>query len=357
MGLRQRLWGDVSASPTGPRNLITDVPGVAVGHCDIRGEGLYTGVTAVLPCADNPFLHKLPAAAHVINGFGKSCGLVQIAELGTLESPILLTNTLSVPMAGHALVEHMLVQNPDIGDKTGTVNTVVMECNDGGISDIRALSVQPGHVRAALEAAGPDFEEGAVGAGSGMTCYGLKGGIGSASRVLDLAGGRYTLGCLVLTNFGFLGDLTFCGVHLGERLAARSREAEQGSIILLLATDLPLSDRQLGRLCRRASMGIARTGAFTGNGSGEIALAFSTANRIPHYDDGGLQRAAHLPDSRLDPVFRAVVSSVEESILSSLCHAETVVGRSGKPTRCLREALRELRPDPQLEALREAFAL
>ena len=186
MGLKQPLRGDREDSRKGVRNLITDVPGVTVGHCTIKNDRLYTGVTAILPQQDNVFLHKLPAAVHVINGFGKSAGLVQVEELGTLEAPILLTNTLSVPMAGHALVKYMLEQNPDIGDKTGTVNTVVMECNDGSINDIRALGVTEEHVQHALDVADKAFAEGDVGAGSGMICYDLKGGIGSASRIVHV---------------------------------------------------------------------------------------------------------------------------------------------------------------------------
>ncbi|NLD52849.1 MAG: S58 family peptidase, partial [Clostridiales bacterium] len=201
--------------PAGPRNLITDVSGVLVGHCTLDAGPVQTGVTAVLPHGGNCFTHKVPAACHVINGFGKSLGLVQVEELGQLETPILLTNTLSVGTAWTALARHMLVQNPRIGRETGTVNPVVMECNDGFLNDIRGMHVEESHAQAALAAAAVDFAQGAVGAGRGMRCHGLKGGIGSASRVVQISAVSYTLGALVLTNHGQLADLSIAGEHVG----------------------------------------------------------------------------------------------------------------------------------------------
>lgn len=341
MGLNRMLPQDICDCPRGAHNRITDVPGVTVGHCTIRRGDFCTGVTAIVPQPDNVFLQKLPAAVQVINGFGKSTGLVQIDELGTLETPVLLTNTFAVGTAATALIRYMLARNADIGDTTGTVNPVVLECNDGYLNDIRGLPVRERHVRIALEAAGPDFAEGAVGAGTGMCCYGLKGGIGTASRVIELDGGNYTLGCLAMTNFGALRDLTVGGVAVGRQLTRpQPVPEERGSIIVLLATDLPLDDRQLRRICRRASVGITRTGSFIGNGSGEIALAFSTANRVAHYESRAAVPVMRFNENRINDVFRMTVSAVEESILSSLTHARTTTGRAGHTRLSLRDALR-----------------
>lgn len=324
----------------GARNLITDVPGVRVGHVTLHEGDVHTGVTAILPHGGDVFHDKCVAAAHVINGFGKSIGLVQVQELGTLETPILLTNTLSVGTVSTALVEHMLAQNEDIGATTGTVNPVVMECNDGYLSDIRGMHVTKGHAFQAISAAAELFEEGAVGAGVGMSCYSLKGGIGSASRTFKLYGNTYTVGALLLTNFGSLRDLTVAGDPVGARLyEARKRAAEQekGSVIVVIATDAPLSARQLERAAKRAQSGLARTGSIAGNGSGEIALAFTTANRLPHYPTGNLANIALLYEDDMDYVFRAVVECVEESVISSMLHAKKTVGRAGNARESLAE--------------------
>ncbi|QAT50052.1 S58 family peptidase [Caproiciproducens sp. NJN-50] len=343
MGLEHPLKNDICEKPRGKRNLITDVPGVAVGHVTLNRGNEKTGVTAILPQPDHLFSQKLPAASQVINGFGKSIGLVQIDELGTLETPILLTNTFAVGTAGTALVRYMLGQNPDIGDTTGTVNPVVLECNDGYLNDIRAMPVLEQHALEALQNAGSGFEEGAVGAGTGMRCYGLKGGIGSSSRLIALNNGKtYTLGCLVLSNFGVMRDLTIGGDAVGRRLSReRKLPEEKGSIIVVLATDLPLSDRQLKRICRRASVGITRTGSFIGNGSGEIAVAFSTANRVAHYEKRDIVPVTQLSENRINDIFRMTASVVEESILSSLVHAKTTEGRGGRVCLDLKTALKQ----------------
>lgn len=320
----------------GPQNLITDVPGVKVGHTTIKKDKINTGVTGILPAEDNIFQQKVPAACHVINGFGKTTGLVQIAELGTIETPILLTNTLSVGAVHDACVRYMLAHNEDIGDTTGTVNPVVGECNDGELNDIRALAVEQAHVLQAIEAAATTFAEGDVGAGAGMVCYGLKGGIGSSSRVVETSAGTYTLGCLVLSNFGDLPHLTIQGEAIGDAIAQKKQAAEgekhpdrkeQGSIMVILATDAPLTSRQLGRLCRRVEVGIGRTGSFISHGSGEIAIGFSTANRVSHYAGEQLLHIDTLHENHMDYLFRAVVSSVEEAVVSSLLHAQTTIGR------------------------------
>ena len=316
--------------PKGRRNLFTDVPGVLVGHATLSRGDVQTGVTAVLPHSGNIFQEKVPAAVHVINGFGKTAGSIQIQELGTLETPILLTNTLSVGDVSSALVRYMLEQNPDIGLTTGTVNPLVLECNDGELNDIRGQHVGEKEVRQALRCAAADFEEGAVGAGRGMVCCQMKGGIGSSSRVLCFGEKEYHVGALVLSNFGSLRDLVIAGRHVGPELAvSMDMEEDKGSIIVVLATDIPMSTRQLKRICKRASVGISRTGGHIGNGSGEIAAAFTTANRIPHYEKEDILPMAMLAEKNMNQVFRAVIGAVEEAVISSMFHAEPVTGRAG----------------------------
>ena len=320
----------------GKRNLITDVAGVTVGHFTLSYGDVQTGVTAVLPHQSDVYHEKCPAACHVINGYGKSAGLMQVAELGCIETPLILTNTLSVGTAFTACVKYMMKKNAGIGREEGTVNPVILECNDGFLNDIRALSVKESHVMKALSAAKADFELGAVGAGRGMTCYGLKGGIGSASRVFERAGKTYTLGALVMTNFGSLCDLTICGDRIGRRLTGEET-ADKGSCIMIIATDAPLSARQLLRVTHRAQSGLARTGSYTSNGSGEVVLAFSTANRMKMSEQ--IWEGSVLNDSSLDPVFRAAVETVEESIIRSMLEAETVTGFDGHKRESLREII------------------
>ncbi len=326
----------IGSLPPGPLNAITDVGGVAVGQVTLSDGPVQTGVTVILPHGGSLFREKLPAAVQVINGFGKSIGFVQIEELGTLESPIVLTNTLSVGTASEALVRYLLAQNPEIGATTGTVNPVVLECNDGAwLNDIRGLHVRAGHVTEALEMAAPGaFAQGAVGAGTGMSAYGLKGGIGSASRQVSLAGRDFILGALVLSNMGRLGDLRVEGRLVGPAIAKALKQKkappEQGSIIVILATDAPLSDRQLRRLAMRPGAGIARTGSHFGSGSGDIALAFSTAQKMPHAKPKDpVCQLSQLHEDYLDPLFRAVIESTEEAILNSMLYAVPSVGRDG----------------------------
>ena len=325
----------------GPRNKISDVPGVTVGHCTLADGPVQTGVTALLPHPGDLFHSKVMAASHVINGFGKSIGLVQVEELGSIETPILLTNTLSVGAASTALVKYMLEQCPDICETTGSVNPVVFECNDSGLNDIRGLHITEEHVRAALADCRADFAEGAVGAGRGMRCHGLKGGIGSASRRVELDGRSYTLGALVLTNHATFEDLVIQGVPVSQMIRPELLPHEdKGSVITILATDLPLNERQLGRIARRAIVGLSRTGSYCGNGSGEIVLAFTTANRLPHYPQQAVLPVQMLAEDRMNLVFRAVAEAVEESVLSSLLHAETVTGKNGRTVPSLAQLLR-----------------
>ena len=332
----------VGKLPCGPLDKISDVPGLTVGHCTLADGEVQTGVTALLPHQGDIFHDKVMAASHVINGFGKTTGLVQIDELGTLETPILFTNTLSVGTVETALVKYMLDKNPDICETTGSVNPVVCECNDSGLNDIRGLHVTEENVRAALADCRPDFAEGAVGAGRGMRCHGLKGGIGSASRVVELDGKQYTIGALVLSNHAVFDDLVVAGTPIQSLLDAHIPPHEdKGSIITVLATDIPLSERQLRRLCHRALVGLSRTGSFCGNGSGEIVIAFTTANRVPHYSEKAILPMGMVHDDAINPLFRAVAECVEESVLSSLLHAETVTGYHGRTVRCLSDLLDE----------------
>ena len=320
----------------GKRNLITDVPGVKVGHVTLADGDIQTGVTAVLPHTGDIFHEKCPAATHVINGFGKSTGLMQINELGSIETPIILTNTLSVGTAFDACVRYMLGLNPGIGKHEGTVNPLILECNDGFLNDIRALSIKPEHVFSAISAASDTFDQGAVGAGRGMSCYGLKGGIGSASRVFEIGEEQYTLGVLVMTNFGSLSDLMICGDPVGQKLLGKQEEAK-GSCIMMIATDAPLSSRQLQRACRRAQSGLARTGAVTEGGSGEVTVAFSTANRLKTSEPVWNMRI--LNDGKLGPIFRAVTECTEESIINSMLYAEAVKGLDGHERKSLKQAI------------------
>lgn len=315
--------------PCGAKDLITDVPGVQVGHTTLIDEtrDIHTGVTAILPHGGNLFRDKVMAACSVINGFGKSIGLVQVQELGTIETPIIMTNTMSIGTAYTALCNYMLAQNPDIGVSTGTVNCLVTECNDGTLNDIRGMHVTEEDVSRAIEAAGEDFAEGCVGSGAGMCCLGLKGGIGSASRVVNIDGRDYTVGTLVMSNFGAPGNLVIGGKHYDTRRPRAQEEArDRGSIIIVIATDLPLSERQLGRVAKRATISLGRVGSFCGNGSGDIAIAFTTANRVPHYSDHDILSYQMFYDENIDKVFEASVEAVEEAIVSSLYHAETTHG-------------------------------
>jgi len=331
--------------PPGAGNAITDVPGVSVGHVTLRRGTVNTGVTAILPQPGNLFLEKLTAAVEVINGFGKSAGLVQVAELGTLETPILLTNTFGVGTCVNALIRRAIAETPAIGRETSTINAVVCECNDGPLSDIQALAVTEADALAALDAAGVEVAEGSVGAGTGMSCFGFKGGIGTASRRTRIAGRDCHLGALVLANFGRAGDLVLPD---GRRPDPRHPPLpEQGSIIVILATDAPVDQRQLQRICRRAGAGIARLGAFWGHGSGDIVLGFTTANRVPHMPQGDTIPFERLSDTRIDDLFRAACESTEEAILNALCAATAVPGRGGPVPPLLADWLRTVSGAPR----------
>lgn len=329
---RARDYGIVVGQlPTGPRNKITDVPGVTVGHCTVDNEEHKTGVTVVMPCVENPFFHKLPAAAVVLNGFGKTAGTVQIDELGTLETPIALTNTLNVGSIWDALVQYMIDRCAEDDHTLRSVNPVVCECNDGTLNHSQIRAVTAKHVQKAIENAHLDFEEGAVGAGRGMICHDLKGGIGSASRLMQIDGTTYTIGVLLLTNHGNLSDLTIDGKNIGKELVERlnKREPDKGSCIAIVATDLPLDSRQLGRVAKRVSVGLARLGSYIGHGSGEVFLAFSTANAWDSREKSVLRQGTLFSEDEMDLPFRAVAECAEEAVLNSMLTACTTTGWQG----------------------------
>lgn len=328
---------------SGARDAITDVAGVTVGHATLDEGEVQTGVTVVRPHAGDPYLQRVPAGFAVLNGFGKSVGLVQVEELGVLETPIALTNTFSVPAVAAAQIRHCVAVNPECGRTLPTVNPLVFECNDGYLNDIQRMAVTEADYLQAWSGAGEVFAQGAVGAGRGMSSFGLKGGVGSASRCVTIGATPFTVGALVLANYGRPEQLAVAGDAWGSRLAdalgALDTGPEKGSIIMLLATDAPLDARQLRRLALRAGAGLARTGSVFGHGSGDIALAFSTAYTLPQRADAPMPAVALLHDALLDPLFQAAADSTEQAILHALWRAQTVTGRNGHVRRALRDVL------------------
>ncbi len=338
MRKRARDYGLTFGSlPRGRYDSITDVPGVKVGHRTVWKNAPFiarTGVTAIIPGEEDVYDSPVFAAAHVINGFGKSVGLIQIEELGTIETPILLTNTLNVGIVADALVEYILRAHPNCT----TVNPVVCECNDGRLNDIRARLVKREDVFEALQKVhNGAIELGSIGAGTGMVCYGYKGGIGTSSRVIALDGNRYTIGILTLTNFGKRGELTIKGIKIDKYSEDRTEDEENGSIIVIVGTDVPLTHRQLKRIAKRAGIGIARTGGRCSNGSGEICIAFSTANRVDRKEDKDICNIKMVKETTkvMNLIFEAVIDGVEEAIVDSLFTAETVKGIDGRMIRAL----------------------
>jgi D-aminopeptidase len=316
--------------PTGPLNALVDVPGVLVGHRTVaKGDRLRTGVTAVLPHGRNLYEEKVLGAFHAINAYGKAAGLTQLAELGTIESPLLLTNTLSVGAAWEGGLRHLLEQNPEAARDRDTINVIVGECFDGWLSDARALAVRPEHALEAIAAANADeTAEGAVGAGTGTTCFGYKAGVGTSSRV---AGG-HALGCLVVSNYGARRDLhLLVGPDAAPPEAGAEPPAQGGSIMIVLGTDAPLSERQLRRLALRGTFGLGRAGSFASNASGEYVIAFSTAHRLAHRASGDRDELSFLRDDSvaMRDLFEAAGEVVQESVLNSLCVADAVDGRDG----------------------------
>ncbi len=335
----------VGRFPPGNRNALVDVPGVLVGHRTLdEGERLRTGVTAILPHGGNLYADKVLGACHVVNGYGKAAGLSQVAELGTLESPILLTSTLSVGPVWEGGLRHLLDQNPEAARDRDTINVLVGECFDGWLSDARSLPVRAEHALEAIAAATDDeVREGAVGAGTGTTCFGYKSGIGGASRRTD----EHVLGCLVCSNYGARRDLhLLVGPVEAPARAAPEPPAQGGSIMIVVGTDAPLSERQLGRLGARAVFGLGRGGSFASNASGEYVIAFSTAQRVPHRSDSPEHGLRVLRDDapEMRDLFEAAGEVVHEAVLNSLCAADAMTGRDGHRVEALPYELLEAAP-------------
>lgn len=330
----------IGVLPPGKQNAITDVPGVSVGHTTlIKSDSVRTGVTAILPHRHNLFQQKVPAAVFTGNGFGKLAGTTQISELGNIESPIILTNTLSVAAGIDAVISYTLAQKGN--ENIQSVNAVAGETNDGYLNDIRGRHIKESHVLYAIQNAtdGP-VPEGNVGAGTGTVCFGFKGGIGTASRVIPKSLGGYTVGVLVQTNFG--GVLQINGAPVGQELKKfylndKLNETADGSCIIVVATDAPLDARNLERLAKRAFMGLAKTGGIASNGSGDYVIAFSADSsiRIPHNNSKGLYNTAVLPNDDLSPLFLAAIEATEEAILNSLFMAETMKGKANRTVEAL----------------------
>lgn len=331
----RELGINIGVMSPGPKNAITDVVGVKVGHSTlIKGDSIRTGATAILPHDGNLFRKKVPAAVFVGNGFGKLAGSTQIAELGNLESPIILTNTLNVPTAMNAVIDYTL--NFPGNEEVKSVNAVVGETNDGYLNDIRGRHLSEADVIAAIQNASENKpEEGNVGAGTGTICFGFKGGIGTASRLLPESLGGYTVGVLVQSNFG--GVLQIDGVKVGEELKNFSFSNElmnnaDGSCMIIVATDAPLNSRNLERLAKRAFMGLAKTGGIASNGSGDYVIAFSSAEgvRISYESEAALLKQEVIPNDQMTPLFMAAIEATEEAIINSLFRAETMTGFKGR---------------------------
>lgn len=368
----------IGALPTGPHNAITDVAGVLVGHTTlIEGEGplvpgvgpVRTGVTAIRPHPGDVFREKVAAWVHRINGFGEVTNAEQVRELGVLETPILLTGTQNVPRVADAVLDWAFARDPEMGVSTWGPSPVVAECSDQFLSDVRGRAVRSEHVAAAIDgAAGGPVAEGGVGAGTGMSCCEFKGGIGTSSRLTPAEAGGHTVGVLVLSNFGRREHLLIDGVPVGRALrdwnpppAGPGPDQSGSSIIIVLATDAPLDPRQLERLSVRAAAGLARTGGLYSTSSGDFVIAFSTANRVPHFPAAPVIGQQQIAESLLagqdwpatpaiNQLFQATIEATEEAILNSMFAAETMVGRDGhtRPALPIEATVRILRAHGRL---------
>ena len=324
----------------GPLNAITDVSGVSVGQVTlIEGDNIRTGVTAILPHEGNIFQQKVPGAIYVANGYGKLTGIAQVEELGNIETPVILTNTLSVPTAADAVLDYVLSLPGN--ENVRSVNPIVGETNDGGLNDIRGRHVKKEHVIEAIEKAKSGrVEEGCVGAGTGTSCYGWKGGIGTSSRKIPESRGGYTVGVLVQTNHG--GVFQINGYPVGVKLGRYSykndvEESSEGSCMVVVATDAPLNSRNLKRIAKRAMLGIARTGGYFSNSSGDFAIAFSASEgvRIPNMARTNTRTVEILRNNRMSPLFLAAAEACEEAILNAMFKAHTMDGRNGRKLEAL----------------------
>jgi D-aminopeptidase len=329
---RLRDFGiEIGVLPTGKNNTITDVKNVQVGHFTlVKGDSVRTGATAILPHNKDVFQQKVPAAIYIGNGFGKLTGISQVEELGNIETPIILTNTLSVPTAADALIDYTIFIKKN---NIRSVNPIVGETNDSRLNDIQGRHLQRTHILKAIEnASSKKVKEGNVGAGTGTTCFGFKGGIGSASRKLPENLGGYTVGVLVQTNFG--GILQIDGVPIGKELKKyylkdKLNESPDGSCMIVVATDAPLDTRNLNRLAKRAFLGLGKTGGIASNGSGDYVIAFSTAKdlRVPYQSDSKFENQKVLRNDEMSPLFMAANEATEEAIINSLFAAETITSK------------------------------
>ncbi|MHA1406709.1 MAG: DmpA family aminopeptidase [Candidatus Heimdallarchaeaceae archaeon] len=333
----RELGYEVGNLEVGRLNSLTDVKGVKVGHSTlIKGSGklipgkgpIRTGVTVIIPHEKNVFRKKVRASSFVLNGYGKTIGLPQIQELGYLESFIALTNTLNVHSVADALIDYHLEENPDIGITNSSIGVVVGECNDGYLNDLQGRHVKKEHVFKAINSASEQFEEGAVGAGTGMKAFGYKGGIGSSSRIIKGERENYTLGVLVLTNFGKRENLTILGKKLHDK-QKNSLEESKGSIMVIIGTDSPVNSRQLHRIAKRAPLGISRTGGFASWGSGDFIISFSTANLLDLENKREVYELSIIREDTyiFNSLLEATVDATEEAILNSLLKAKTMRGR------------------------------
>ena len=339
----------VGTGKPGPHNKITDVPGVRVGQCTIDQGDVHTGVTVIFPCEGTAYEQKPVAASYVLNGYGKTAGTIQVDELGCIEAPIALTNTLNVGKVMDAMVGYVLREEKERGITVRSVNVVVGETNDSQINDISARAVGEKEVLEAIHDADrndPDFEQGDVGAGRSTICCDLKGGIGSSSRVIRFNGKNYTIGALVQSNFGSLENLTICGHPMGQEIQEQLRAAstpDVGSIMMVIGTDLPLSARQLKRFLKRAVVGLVRTGSYMGTGSGDVVLGFTNGNLLGDCCGRDFTELRIFPEERINRVFTAAAEAVEEAILNSLSNAHPAQKLNGETVHALSEFLQPMK--------------
>lgn len=348
----------IGEGKTGMLNKITDVPGVRVGHYTLENDSHNTGITVILPCEDNPFINKVMASSYVINGYGKTTGLVQVEELGYIETPIVLTNTLNVGKIHDGIVSYMIEECKKANLDVFSINPVVGEVNDYVLNNIEDRCLGLPELKEAINNAKVDFEEGSIGAGKGTVCCGVKGGIGSASRLTLIDGKFYTIGVLVQTNYGGINDLVIDGKKVGDELKEQVEQIDssKGSIMIVVATDLPVTERQLKRIIKRTEVGLVRTGSTIGNDSGDVVIGFSTANRIKKEDNSNFKNLKSVDENKLNYIFKQVADATEEAILNSLATAKTTSYLNSKTRYSLTELyLNDLFQNKKYEAYIENF--
>lgn len=327
--IKIRRFVRIGNGKTGKLNNICDVKGVSVGHYSYNHLDYHTGITVIKPHPGNIYREKVVASSYSFNGFGKTLGLIQVDELGTIETNVVFTTTMNAGTIAEGVIKDALNNNPEIAISTGTVNPLVMECNDGSLNKSRDLILKSDDYFKSLEDLSFDFKQGDIGAGSGMICHGFKGGIGSASRLIEIENKIYTIGIILNSNFGSSNgqDLIFKGRHLGDKILKLNKDEEdKGSIVACLATDLPLSERQIRRLLKRVEIGIGRTGSYAGNGSGDVFVGFSTTNKVAHFNTSVIDNIERFSDNAINKVFREVVDMTEEAVLNSLLFSKPLKG-------------------------------